>query len=355
VARERGRAVTEWLVELSAENLPLAREELGGAVRALRGEVLRRPGPAPRLEWVQVDGPEGGKALAERLALSRRVLRPWGPEPGPPTRERLEAEARLALRSASFRPFGRPTGTSPSGAVGEWARAWKSGGGRIDLAHPERRFLFLDDADGARLVGEEVASVDRPGLERHRMPSLPYQRPVSLRPKLARAAMNLGAVRPGDLVVDPFVGTGALLLEAALLGARVCGVDRDPEMVKGSIRNLAHLGLVADRLLAADAAEAADGFEPGTVQAVVTDPPYGRASGTGGEDPEELVGRALTAWSSRIAPGGRIVLVTPGGGDPLGDPWKRTVSVPDRVHRSLTREFRVYERRSDGPEPSLNR
>jgi hypothetical protein len=38
----------------------------------------------------------------------------------------------------------------------------------------------------------------------------------------------------------------------------------------------------------------------------------------------------------------------PGGPDPLPAPWTRVVSIPDRVHRSLTREFRVYEREGEG-------
>lgn len=180
------------------------------------------------------------------------------------------------------------------------------------------------------------------------MPNLPFQRPVSLKPKLARAAMNLAAVRPGDRIVDPFVGTGALLLEGVLLGALVSGIDRDAEMVRGTARNFEHLGVAADRLVVGDAAEAASGFEVGSVRAIVTDPPYGRASGSGGEDVGSLVARVLSAWAERIAPGGRILLITPGGSDPLGPPWVRRICVRDRVHRSLSREFRLYERA--GPE-----
>src|SRR5690606_1615689 len=40
------------------------------------------------------------------------------------------------------------------------------------------------------------------------------------------------ATEPGQLVVDPFAGTGTFLLAAARLGRIARGADRDPEMVR---------------------------------------------------------------------------------------------------------------------------
>ena len=72
-------------------------------------------------------------------------------------------------------------------------------------------------------------------------------------------------------MIDPFLGTGALAAEAALLGARVVGIDRDPEMVRGALRNFAHLGVVADRVAEGDAG-AVDFDEPDLkFDAVLTD------------------------------------------------------------------------------------
>ncbi|HTT35992.1 MAG TPA: hypothetical protein VMH78_09045, partial [Thermoplasmata archaeon] len=78
--------------------------------------------------------------------------------------------------------------------------------------------------------------------------------------------------------------------------------------------------------------------------ALVTDAPYGRSSSSGGEPPGALLARALSRWTSRVRPEGRIVVVVPGGDDPLPPPWRRSLSIPDRVHRSLTREFRLFRR-----------
>ncbi|HEV2165596.1 MAG TPA: hypothetical protein VGS23_01250, partial [Thermoplasmata archaeon] len=178
--------MTEWFVELSGENVELAREELRGAVEALGGPRASDPGPLPRLESVDLRGEGQAAELADRLALSRRVIRPWPRGPEAPTLARLEREAAKGPSAASFRPVGRPTSSGRGGSLDPWVRSWKRGGGRVDLVRPDRRFLVAGAGDGAWLLGEEFRSVDRRRLEGRRMPNLPFQRPVSLKPKLAR-------------------------------------------------------------------------------------------------------------------------------------------------------------------------
>ncbi|MCI4329039.1 MAG: RsmD family RNA methyltransferase [Thermoplasmata archaeon] len=340
--------MTGLWVELSLENLPLARAELGGAVAALGGRVVGSEGmpPMPGLVEVELSHPADGARLARRLALARRCLSPWTETAGAELRDRLRREGSRG-ESAAFRPLGGRGRSSAGSELLELAAAWGSGGGRIDLDHPQRRFLVEPRDGGGAWVAEEVAAIDRAASQGRRMPTLPFRRPVSLPPRLAQAAANLARIRPGDRVVDPFVGTGALILEAGLLGARVSGVDRDATMVRGALRNLAHFGLEAERLVVGDAGIAFG--PPGSTgwDAILTDPPYGRASGSGGELPETLLRRTLPAWASHVRPGGRVVVVVPGGPEPLTAPWTRVESIPDRVHRSLTREFRVYTRVGD--------
>jgi tRNA (guanine10-N2)-dimethyltransferase len=211
----------------------------------------------------------------------------------------------------------------------------------VDLDAPSRRFWYAEGAPGAMGFGEEVAEVDRAAFDERRMPRLPFRRPVSLAPRLGRVAANLARVRSGDRVADPFVGSGALAIESALLGARVTGIDVDATMVRGAIANFAHLSLAPEALIVGDATET---VPAGPFDALVTDPPYGRASTTRGEAAPELLRRVLARWAPAVRPNGRVVVVVPGGPDPLGPPWRRVGTVADRVHRSLTREFRVYAR-----------
>jgi tRNA (guanine10-N2)-dimethyltransferase len=226
---------------------------------------------------------------------------------------------------------------------------FRAAGGHVQLSGADREIRLWVESE-TLAAGERVAVADRAGFAARRMPKLPFRRPVSLPPKRARALVNLGRVQPGSRVVDPFVGTGALLLEAALLGARVVGVDRSPEMVRGAAQNFAHLGQAAEELLTEDAARAAERYPLACFDALVTDPPYGRASGTGGEPADSLLVRALSAWGPRLAPNARIALALPSDRpDPLAPPWERRASIPDYVHRSLVREFRVYARKGAAP------
>ncbi|MGB6500543.1 MAG: DNA methyltransferase [Thermoplasmata archaeon] len=325
-------------VELSGEAVDLARAEAVSAVEALDGRSL-----APDIEpLVRVEVVDEGRLLrlAERLALARRCLIRVG--------EGIDLEASIAAEatageSAAFRRLGRSPGGSDRSVLAA-GRSYRASGGTIDLDHPVRRYWIASDAEGREILLREIAAVDRRGPSSRRMPLLPFQRPVSLPPRLARAAANLARVRPGDRVVDPFLGTGALLAEAALLGAHVYGIDRDPEMVRGSIRNFAHLGAVPSRLTEGDAGEVELGAPDETFDALLTDPPYGRSSWTGGESSSDVVARVLPRWAGRVREGGRLVVVAPSGAPTVGPPWTIVGRAAVRVHRSLTREFRVYER-----------
>jgi len=330
-------------VELSQESLALAGAEAVSAAEALGGGAVPGAPPLPGLIAVELPDARAWRVLAERLALARRCLVPVASSPEIVPAARAEG-ARGG--SAAFRRIGRPSSGGEDEGVLGCGRAFKAGGGTIDLDRPSRRFWLVRGTEEREHLLEEVASVDRTGPTRRRMPLLPFRRPVSLPPKLARAAANLARIRPSDRVLDPFLGTGALLAEAGLLGGRLYGIDRDSAMVRGAIQNLAHFGLSAEELVVGDAREVEFSDPAAAFSAIVTDPPYGRSSSTGGEAVSELIAGVIDRWSERLTPDGRVLLIVPSGGPPLGIPWAPRFRIPVRVHRSLTREFCLYERAS---------
>jgi tRNA (guanine10-N2)-dimethyltransferase len=334
-------------VEPSGESAELAAAEIAAAAEALGGGAADREVPVPEgLALVLLPDRAAALALASRLALARRCLVRLG----------TETEGLVAMRAAgaeggtgAVRRVGRPSGSRGDATVQAAGAAFVAGGGRIDLEHAGRRFWVRGDPESPEYF-EEIAPVDREAVEHRRMPTLPFQRPVALAPRLARASANLARIRPGDRVVDPFLGTGALLAEAGLLGASLVGIDRDAEMVRGAVRNLRHFGLEAEALVVGDSGEVTLPEAGRPFDALLTDPPYGRASGTGGEAAQRVVERVIPRWAELVRPGGRVVLVLPGGYEPLDAPWVVRRRIPVRVHRSLTREFRVYERATDAAE-----
>ncbi len=336
-------------VELSGESPALAVAEALAAAEAVGGRAGTGGPEIPGLAAVDVPDEASARRLSERLALARRCL--VAIAVGSAVLDGVVREGGRG-RSAAFRRIGRPSGGHDP-RIPELGREYRQGGGTIDLEHPERRFWLAEDPAGEPALFEEVAEVERRSAEARRMPLLPFQRPVSLPPRLARAAANLAGIRPGDAVLDPFLGTGALLAEAALLGARVYGVDRDAAMVRGALRNFAFLGVTPEALQVGDAGDVALLSGSPAFSAILTDPPYGRASSTGGEAADRLVDRVVRRWTERLVPGGRLVLVVPQGSPtPAGFESPR-VSVPVRVHRSLTREFRLYVRpETRGPSPT---
>lgn len=331
-------------VEISQDSPDLAEAEAVSAAEALGGGGAHGGLQIPGLVGVEVPSVSWMTTLVRRLALARRGLVLVSGD-GEDVVAAAEREG-TGGRSARFRRVGRPTGGGVDEGILRCGRAFKAGGGSIDLARPDRRFWLAGDTDGREYVLEELSDVDREGLSERRMPRLPFRRPVSLPPRLARALVNLARVTAGDRVLDPFLGTGALLAEAGLLGGRLFGIDRDPTMVRGALRNLAHLGVGAEELVVGDA-RAVDLSDPNaTFSAIVTDAPYGRSSSTGGAAATELILRVVERWSGHLASDGRLAVVVPAGTprvDLLGPPRFR---IPVRVHRSLTREFCLYEARS---------
>ncbi len=336
--------VIVW-AELSGENPDLARAEVVGAAEAMGGLSAGNAPAPPPAGHLAVDMPDVARvrALADRLALTRRLSIPWEVVGEEPLRARLRQEG-ASGRSVAIRWSKHAPGSHDLGALRRLGTAYREGGGTFDLRHPARRFWLHRTAEDRLRLSEEVAVVDRTAFTARRLPRFPFQRPVTLPPRLARAAVNLARVRAGDRVVDPFVGTGTLLLEAALVGALTFGIDRQAAMIRGTLRNFEYVGRHPEQLLQTDAEVGATYFSPGAFDALVTDPPYGRASPTGGEPPDALVGRVLRAWSDRVRAGGRLVVIVPAELGPLPVRGALEYSGRHRVHRSLVREFRVYRR-----------
>ncbi|XP_071892137.1 tRNA (guanine(10)-N(2))-methyltransferase homolog isoform X4 [Anas platyrhynchos] len=104
---------------------------------------------------------------------------------------------------------------------------------------------------------------------------------------------NHGRVKPNDIVYDPFVGTGGLLISSAHFGAYVCGTDIDYNTIHGlgkasrknqkwrgpdeNIRaNLRQYGLEKYYLDALVSDSSRPVWRKGMLfDAIITDPPYG--------------------------------------------------------------------------------
>ncbi|MFB6145333.1 MAG: methyltransferase domain-containing protein [Candidatus Nanohaloarchaea archaeon] len=132
------------------------------------------------------------------------------------------------------------------------------------------------------IVAKRVLKIDRGLFRLRRNQERSFQSPVSLDPVLARVLVNLSEVSPGEKLLDPFCGTGGVLIEAGLCGIDVYGTDIQHDMVEGTKENLENYGIINHHVEKADIEEVTDLFDF-RFDAVVTDLPYGKASKKTGE------------------------------------------------------------------------
>ena len=144
----------------------------------------------------------------------------------------------------------------------------------------------------------------RQGWATRRPRSRAFFHPSAIFPKLSRALVNLSGVQPGEAFLDPFCGTGSLLIEASIVGAEPVGIDIARKMVRGARRNSIKYGQPWLGLVRADSRS----LPLREVGAVATDIPYGRASSAGGRKSSEIL-RSLVDGAPAVLPRGRKLVV----------------------------------------------
>jgi len=133
----------------------------------------------------------------------------------------------------------------------------------VDLRQPDNRIIITGDYIGRLLWSNPKDFLQRKPHMR------PFMHPSSLDPKLAKAMVNMLGISNGT-VMDPFCGSGGLLIEAGLMGFRVVGYDIEKKMLQGCEKNLKHYG-IKDYQLKLKNALTMDKYKH-----IVTDMPYGR-------------------------------------------------------------------------------
>jgi len=250
------------LFELSGENqtLPLAELECIGKVIDCRLQVAVVEAPDPneahRLAMTQVVSGYLGEC-EPTIPAFQKLLKDLGIE----TCESFAGRAKkihggcLERNPSSQREFEKLIGTMISGTV--------------SLNKPETEYRAVLSEDRC-FFGKVLFKIDRGAYDIRNPGKRIFFHPGVMMPRMARTLINLTCSHTGDVVLDPFCGTGGILIEAEMLGMQTLGSDFDPMMVRGSLQNVpkAHLML-------ADATH--QPFANHSIDAVVTDFPYGQS------------------------------------------------------------------------------
>jgi tRNA (guanine10-N2)-dimethyltransferase len=208
---------------------------------------------------------------------------------------------------------------------------------RVNLENPST-FLRVVLKDGQAIAGNQIGKISKKHFFNLKPHKRPFFYPGSMSPKLARCMVNLTRIKKGQALLDPFCGTGGILIEAGMVGARVIGTDIDYKMVNGTKKNLEHCGISNYQVFQEDARK----LElPHKVDAIVTDPPYGISASTRGEKSHDLYHQAMKSLQGLIKEDGLLCLATPHYLDLdeilAGTKFKIIEQHHIRMHKSLTR------------------
>ncbi len=196
------------------------------------------------------------------------------------------------------------------------------------------------------IISEVIIEQDKKHFFDNKPHKRPYFHPGSMSPKLALCMVNLARVHENDTVLDPFCGTGGILIEAGDLNTRLLGSDIEKHMFEGSKLNLAHEGFTNFEIMWEDVRKLELDEK---VDAVAMDPPYGISTTLGGDDTKELYTQALSAISTYLKDDGYICMASPHYIDMKevveNTPLKIIEQHGIRMHKSLTRIITVLSKK----------
>lgn len=119
---------------------------------------------------------------------------------------------------------------------------WPQTIARRGLLSPPNAEILALLTEGSLYLSKTVGVYDSQ-LQQFRDEARPYiSAETSTSPKMCRTLLNLAGARPGDTVLDPFCGSGTLLMEAAILGMKSRGIDINNEAAEGARANMKWLG-----------------------------------------------------------------------------------------------------------------
>jgi tRNA (guanine10-N2)-dimethyltransferase len=212
----------------------------------------------------------------------------------------------------------------------------------VDLEKPDIEVRALI-TDLNVYTGIKLFEIERSQFENRKVQNRPFFSPISLHPKIARSLVNLSCVKKNGILLDPFCGTGGILLEAGLIGSKVVGSDIEEKMIQGSKETLDFYKIRRYDLFQSDVGDITNYVKK--VDAIATDLPYGKSTTTQGEDMNDLYNRTFKVFANILKKKGRAVvgLSNKEWIEKAGEYLNLLEVHKIRAHRSLTRFFAVFE------------
>ncbi|MDR0913299.1 MAG: TIGR01177 family methyltransferase [Methanobrevibacter sp.] len=212
---------------------------------------------------------------------------------------------------------------------------------KVKLDNP-KSLIHIIITKKAIFVGLEKYKINKKHFQNMKPHKRPFFYPGSMSPKLARAMVNLSKVKKGETILDPFCGTGGILIEGGMIGAKLIGSDINWKMKNGTGINLNYCNFDNWETHHLDVRELKLYDK---VDSVVTDPPYGISTSTGGENSEKIFYQFLDSIAKNMKENALLVMASPHYlkfDDWLNDLGFKLVDRHEiKMHKSLTRIISV--------------
>jgi tRNA (guanine10-N2)-dimethyltransferase len=177
----------------------------------------------------------------------------------------------------------------------------------VQLENPDS-FIRVVVCESNVFVGICKYKINKKHFQEMKPHKRPFFYPGSMSPKLARCMVNLSQIKENQCLLDPFCGTGGILIEAGLIGTKLIGSDINWKMKNGTSINLDFCKITNYDVYHCDVRELKLYDK---VDAVVTDPPYGISTSTGGEESEKIFHQFLQSIANNMKENGLLCIASP--------------------------------------------
>jgi tRNA (guanine10-N2)-dimethyltransferase len=210
---------------------------------------------------------------------------------------------------------------------------------KTNLSNPQIKVLYYAGKKTIISIWDQKMETYYKKCLKHHIKNRPFFSPIGIHPRIARSMINLANCSENDTVIDPFCGTGGMLIEASDMEINSIGIDIMSKMVDYSEGNLKHFGLKS-KLIKGDVSDIMNH----KFKAIVTDPPYGLSTTTKGEGVEKLMKRSMEVFSENMSKGERLVVALSKPELIKNEKYNEIYRFKWYVHKSLTRNIIVLER-----------
>ncbi len=211
---------------------------------------------------------------------------------------------------------------------------------KVSLEKPDILVVVIACKTGYHVCGVDTTSTHK--FWYYRRPRIrPFFHPSVLYPKLARLLVNLTHIKENELLLDPFCGTGSILIEAGLIGVNSLGIDISRRMCSGALKNLKHFNILSSDIVNCDAF-----YLPiKQVDGVATDIPYGRSASTYTRKVDFIASELLNNLETLLSVGRYACVIHPHYVNmPESSLFEQVQEHNIYIHRQLTRTITLLKR-----------